>query len=76
MGISNGGGTEMTEISYTVPDMSCGHCKAAVSAELGEVAGVDSVEVDFDSKLVTVRGADLNDGALRAAIEQAGYAAA
>jgi copper chaperone len=66
----------MTEISYTVPDMSCGHCKAAVSAELQEVAGVESVDVDLATKLVIVRGADLDDGALRVAIEQAGYAAA
>jgi copper chaperone CopZ len=66
----------MTEITYTVPAMSCGHCKQAVSSELGEVAGVDSVDVDLDTKLVTVRGHDLDDSALRAAIEEAGYEAA
>lgn len=66
----------MSEITYAVPDMSCGHCKQAVSAELGEVAGVDSVDVDLDTKLVTVRGRDLDDAALRAAIEEAGYEAA
>jgi copper chaperone len=66
----------MTEITYTVPDMTCGHCKQAVSSELAEVAGVDGVDVDLDTKLVTVRGHDLNDAALRAAIEEAGYEAA
>lgn len=66
----------MTEITYTVPGMSCGHCKAAVSSELHEVAGVESVGVDLDAKLVTVRGSDLDDAALRAAIEEAGYEAA
>jgi copper chaperone CopZ len=66
----------MTEITYTVPDMSCGHCEQAVSSELGGVAGVDSVEVDLDTKLVTVRGHELDDRALRAAIEEAGYEAA
>ena len=66
----------MTEITYTVPDMTCGHCKQAVSSELAEVAGVDGVDVDLDSKLVTVRGHDLDDAALRAAIEEAGYEAA
>ena len=66
----------MSEITYTVPDMSCGHCKQSVSSELGEVAGVDSVDVDLDTKLVTVRGHDLDDDALRAAIDQAGYEAA
>jgi copper chaperone len=66
----------MTEITYTVPAMSCGHCKQAVSAELAAVAGVDTVDVDLDTKLVTVRGPDLDDSALRAAIEEAGYEAA
>ena len=66
----------MSEITYTVPGMSCGHCKAAVSSELQDVAGVESVDVDLDTKLVTVRGSDLDDAALRAAIEEAGYDAA
>lgn len=66
----------MNEITYTVPGMSCGHCEAAVSAELQEVAGVESVDVDLDTKLVVVRGDGLDDEALRAAIDEAGYRAA
>jgi len=66
----------MREITYSVPDMSCGHCKTAVSSEIQEVPGVESVDVDLDSKLVTVHGSDLDDAALRAAIEDAGYEAA
>ncbi len=66
----------MSEITYTVPGMSCGHCKQALSSELGDVAGVDSVEVDLDTKLVTVSGHELDDARLRAAIEEAGYEAA
>jgi copper chaperone len=66
----------MTEITYRVPDMSCDHCKHAVSSELESVAGVESVAVDLDTKLVTVRGDQLDDAALRAAIEEAGYEAA
>jgi copper chaperone len=63
-------------ITYTVPDMSCGHCKQAVTAELTHVAGVESVDVDLETKLVLVRGDGLDDSALRAAIEEAGYEAA
>ncbi len=66
----------MAEITYSVPGMSCAHCEHAVSSELQEVAGVESVDVDLDRKLVTVRGARLDDSALRAAIEEAGYEAA
>lgn len=61
---------------YTVPDMSCGHCKAAVSKEISALPGVDSVAVDLDSKRVEVIGSDLDDAAIRAAIDEAGYEAA
>jgi copper chaperone len=63
-------------MTYTVPGMSCGHCKSAVEQELGEVGGVERVEVDLDTKLVTVQGSGLTDEALRGAIEEAGYEAA
>jgi copper chaperone len=62
--------------TYTVPGMSCGHCKAAVTDELTQVEGVDTVDVDLDTKLVVVQGHDLDDAALRAAIYDAGYEAA
>ena len=43
-------------ITYSVPAMTCGHCKNAVNGELRSVAGVETVEVDLDTKLVTVSG--------------------
>ncbi len=61
------------EIVYSVPGMSCGHCKSAVESELFGTAGVEEVEVDLDTKLVTVRGSVLSDAELRAAIGDAGY---
>jgi copper chaperone CopZ len=66
----------MSEITYSVPDMSCSHCEHAVSSELREVPGVESVDVDLETKLVVVRGERLDDSALRAAIEEVGYEAA
>jgi copper chaperone len=65
----------MTEITYVVPDMSCGHCKAAVAAGLAGVAGVREVDVDLESKQVVVQGDDLDDALMRAAIAEAGYEA-
>ncbi len=62
--------------SYTVPDMTCGHCKKAVTEEVSKVDGVAEVDVDLDTKLVLVRGEGLDDSALREAIEEAGYEAA
>ena len=63
-------------ITYTVPALHCGHCKASVTEELSEVEGVEAVDVDLDTKLVVVTGSGLDDMALRAAIEEAGYKAA
>ena len=60
-------------ITYTVPGMHCGHCEAAVEKEVSAVSGVESVDVDLESKLVTVTGEELDDEALRAAIDEAGY---
>jgi copper chaperone len=60
---------------FTVPGMTCEHCKHAVSTGLEAVAGVDEVEVDVVTKLVKVSGEGLDDAALRAAIDEAGYEA-
>jgi len=64
-----------TTVSYTVPDMSCEHCRAAITEGLTGAAGVESVDVDLDAKLVTVTGGELDDATLRAAIAEAGYEA-
>ena len=64
------------ETTYTVSGMSCGHCKAAVEQEVGQVPGVESVDANVDTKLVVVRGDGFDDGAVRAAIDEAGYEAA
>jgi len=61
---------------YSVPAMHCGHCERAVREEISLLAGVESVEVDLETKLVTITGESLDDAALRAAIEEAGYEAA
>jgi copper ion binding protein len=61
--------------TYTVAGMSCSHCAAAIRDEVGRLSGVDQVDVALDSKRVTVRGRDLDDRAVRAAIIDAGYEA-
>jgi copper chaperone len=66
----------MVKTTYIVPGMSCGHCETAVKAEVSAVAGVESVTVDLETKLVEVSGTALDDAAIRAAIEEAGYKAA
>ena len=63
-------------ITYNVPAIHCDHCAASIKEEVGEVRGVDSVEVEVGSKVVTIQGEQLSDEALRAAIRTAGYEAA
>ncbi len=62
--------------TYKVPGIHCGRCAAAIKDEVSTVEGVDVVDVDLDSKVVTIRGESLSDEALREAIEEAGYEAA
>ena len=65
--------TGAQELTYLVAGMSCGHCKVAVTDEVSRVAGVDAVDVDLDTKLVRVQGTDVDDAAVVAAIDEAGY---
>jgi copper chaperone len=65
--------TAEQQLTYLVAGMTCGHCKVAVTDEVTEVAGVASVDVDLDSKLVRVRGTGVDHAAVVAAIDEAGY---
>jgi copper chaperone CopZ len=61
------------QLTYSVPDMSCDHCRAAIAAEVEKVEGVASVDVDLAAKRVSVAGTGVDDAAVRAAIDEAGY---
>ena len=64
----------MSTSTYTVAGMTCGHCVTAVTAEVAQVPGVTGVEVDLASGRLTVTsGAPVDDDALRAAVDEAGY---
>jgi len=63
-------------VTYSVPAVHCAHCAMSIREEVSEVEGVDAVDVDLEKKVVTVHGSALDDAALRAAIEEAGYEAA
>jgi len=58
---------------YSVPAIHCAHCATSIREEVSGVAGVEDIAVDLDTKVVTVTGRELDDAALRAAIEEAGY---
>ena len=65
----------MSSATYRVPGMTCGHCVSAIESELAAVPGVESVQVELETKVVAVSGEPLDDEAIRAALEEAGYEA-
>jgi copper ion binding protein len=63
-----------TTSTYTVSGMTCGHCVAAVSEEVGRLPGVTAVDVDLATGALTVTGdAPVDDDAVAAAVDEAGY---
>jgi copper ion binding protein len=66
----------MTQQDFIVQGMTCEHCVASVAEEVGEVPGVDRVDVDLGSGRVTVAGEGVDPAAVRAAVAEAGYAVA
>ena len=62
-----------SEKSYTVEGMTCGHCELSVREEVEVLAGVESAQADRDTGRLTVRGEEIDDAAIRAAVEAAGY---
>ena len=60
-------------LTFAVPGMTCAHCRVAVTEEVTKLAGVASVAVDLHTKLVQVRGSDVDAAAVVAAIDEAGY---
>jgi len=64
---------DAAEATYVVTGMTCEHCKLAVTGEVAKVSGVTFVDVDLDTKLVRVHGTDVDEAAVIAAIDEAGY---
>jgi copper ion binding protein len=64
----------MSQITYTVTGMTCGHCVASVTEEVSEIAGVTDIAVDLSSGAVTVTSdRQLETAEVRTAVEEAGY---
>ena len=63
-----------TTQTYTVIGMTCGHCVASVTEEVQEIEGVENVDVVLETGGLTVTSAQLlEDAAVKAAVEDAGY---
>ena len=61
--------------TFTAQGMTCGHCVSSVTEEDQEIPGVERVDVVLETGAVTVTSSGpLDDTAVRAAVEEAGYA--
>ena len=51
----------MSDKTFRVPSISCGHCVMTIERELGELEGIVSAKADEQSQMVTV---EWNESAL------------
>ena len=67
----------MSEREFAVSGMHCQSCVALVSDEVGDLPGVESVEVDLAAAKATVRYDPtlVDEAAIVAAVRAAGYEA-
>lgn len=62
--------------TYTVVGMTCDHCVNAVTREVRQVPGVTEVAVDLASGQLEIQGDGVDEAAVRAAVDEAGYSLA
>lgn len=66
----------MAANEYQVTGMTCGHCEMSIREEVGEIAGVEGIEVSAQTgRLVVTAEGELDDTSVIAAVEEAGYSA-
>jgi copper chaperone len=66
----------MTDTTFEVPEMSCGHCKAAIEGELNNLSGVEYSNANLEEGIVKVTYEEgrVSEEQVKSAIEDAGYA--
>ncbi|SUE94936.1 heavy-metal-associated domain-containing protein [Mycolicibacterium tokaiense] len=66
----------MSTITFAVTGMTCGHCEVSVREEVGEVAGVQDVEVSAATgTLIVTSSGSVDDAQILRAVDEAGYSA-
>jgi copper chaperone len=60
-------------MKLSIPDMTCGHCRASVERAVGEAAPGARVAVDLDMRTVVIEGA-ADAARVLGAIRDAGFA--
>ncbi|AUG28059.1 heavy-metal-associated domain-containing protein [Microbacterium sp. NPDC016588] len=66
----------MATSEYQVTGMTCGHCEMSIREEVSQIPGVDEIQVSAQTgKLVVSSTSALDDAAVLAAVDEAGYSA-
>ena len=66
----------MDTTEYQITGMTCGHCEMWVREEVSAVPGVQDIEVSAQTgKLVVTFASPVDDAAVLAAVDEAGYEA-
>ena len=66
----------MSTTEFRVTGMTCGHCEMSVREEVEQVGGVSAVDVSAaNGRLVVSATAPIDEAAVIAAVEEAGYRA-
>ena len=66
----------MATSEYQVTGMTCGHCEMSVREEVGQIGGVADIQVSASTgKLLVTASEPIDDAAVLAAVDEAGYSA-
>jgi copper chaperone len=65
----------MTQITLSVPDISCGHCKSSIEGAVTPLDGVTTAVVAIDDRNVAIEydGVEATMDAIVKAIDEQGY---
>lgn len=64
----------MTTVTYSVPNISCGHCVHTIQSEVAELAGVQSVKADAATKRVEITfDAPADESKIKALLAEINY---
>ena len=67
----------MTTVTYSIPNISCGHCVHTIQMEVAELSGVQSVEASQESRQATISfEAPATEEAIKALLAEINYPAA
>ena len=62
------------ETKFTVPEISCGHCKETIESTINRLENVEAVNVDIDQKSVEVKSSsDLDLSLVSNMLDEQGY---